>query len=109
MVAKTYTRKACEGNIRIVVNRDGNNKFCSIQIYPPAKNSNCGYSWAFAVQDLLTFCLKRAGGQREVNLITKSVAGHFCNACPPSETRHRSCVDAISQILKKEFVNVSSS
>lgn len=105
MIAKTYSRKSCEGAIRVVVNRDDNGKFCSIQIYPPAKNSNCGYSWAFAVQDLLTFALKRAEGQREINLITKSVAGHFCNACPPSETKHRSCSDALAQVIKTEFPN----
>jgi len=108
MKAKTYQRKTCEGSIYIIINRDNNGKFCSIQIYPPAKENNCGYSYAFALQDLLTFSLRRATNQREVNLIIKAVAGQFCNACPPSETQHKSCVDAISQILKKEFVNVSS-
>ena len=105
MESKTYTRKSCEGAIRIVVNRDGNGKFCSVQIYPPAKNSNCGYSWAFAVQDLLTFALKRTEGQRDINLIIKALSGQYCNACPPSEHHHKSCVDAISQAIRSEFPN----
>lgn len=105
MIAKTYQRKTCEGSIYIVVNRDDNGKFCSIQIYPPAKESSCGYSHSFAIQDLLTFALKRAETQRDINLIIKAVSGQYCNACPPSETHHKSCVDSISQVLKLEFPN----
>jgi hypothetical protein len=105
MIAKRYSRKSCEGSIYIIVNRDDNGKFCSIQIYPPAKNSNCGYSYAFALQDLLTFALKRAENKREINLIIKAVAGHYCNAMPPNEQHCRSCSDAVSQILKEEFPN----
>lgn len=105
MIAKSYARKTCEGSIYIVVNRDDNGKFCSIQIYPPAKENNCGYSYAFAVQDLLTFALKRAENKREINLIIKAVSGQHCNACPPSETHHKSCADALAQILKLEMLN----
>jgi hypothetical protein len=103
--SKTYERKSCEGAIRVVINRDENNKFCSVQIYPPAKENNCGYSWAFAVQDLLTFALKRAENQREINLIIKACSGQFCNACPPSASHHKSCVDAVAQALKEEFID----
>lgn len=105
MIAKTYDRKSCEGAIRVVVNRDDNGKFCSIQIYPPAKENNCGYSYAFALQDLLTFALKRADGEREVNLILKAVSGHYCNAMPPNEKHCRSCSDAIGQMIRGEFTN----
>jgi len=105
MIAKTYTRKSCEGSIRVVVNRDDNGRFCSIQIYPPAKENNCGYSWAFAVQDLLTFSLKRAEGQRELKLIHKAVSNQICNAMPPNEHHCKSCSDAIGQVIKKEFLN----
>jgi hypothetical protein len=105
MKSKTYQRKSCEGNIYIIVNRDDNNKFCSIQIYPPAKENNCGYSWAFAVQDLLTFCLKRAENQREINLIHKAIANHYCVGMPPSKEHCKSCSDAISQAIRSEFPN----
>jgi hypothetical protein len=105
MIAKTYQRKTCEGNIYVVVNRDDNGKFCSIQIYPPAKENNCGYSWAFAVQDLLTFALKRAENQREINLIHKAVANQYCVGMPPNSYHCKSCCDAVSQAIKEEFVD----
>lgn len=105
MIAKRYSRSTCEGSIYIIINRDSNGKFCSIQVYPPAKENNCGYSWAFAVQDLLTFALKRAENQREINLIIKACAGQICNSCPPTEHHHKSCVDAIAGVLKTEFPN----
>ena len=105
MKSKTYERKSCEGAIRVVVNRDDNDKFCSIQIYPPAKENNCGYSWAFAVQDLLTFTLKRAENQKDINIILKAVSGHFCNAMPPNEKHCKSCPDAVGQIIRGEFPN----
>jgi hypothetical protein len=105
MIAKRYARKTCEGSIYIIINRDNNGKFCSILVYPPAKENNCGYSYAFAVQDLLTFALKRAENQREINLIIKALSGQMCNACPPTEHHHKSCVDAIAQVLRLEFPN----
>jgi len=107
MIAKRYTRKTCEGSIYIIVNRDDNGRFCSIQIYPPAKENNCGYSWAFAVQDLLTFALKRAENQREFRLIHKAVSGQICNAMPPNEHHCKSCADAVSQVVKEEFIEIS--
>lgn len=66
--------------------------------------TDCGYSWAFAIQDLLTFALKRAEGDRDLKLIAKSVMGQFCNAMPVNQDHAKSCVDAISQVLKKEFL-----
>lgn len=105
MIAKTYKRNSCDGAIRVIVNRDDNGKFCSILIYPPAKENNCGYSWAFAVQDLLTFSLKRVENQREINLIIKAVSGHFCNGMPANSNHCRSCSDAIAQAIRKEFPN----
>ena len=103
MTSKRYERKTCEGSIYIIVNRDDNGKFCSILIYPPAKENNCGYSWAFAVQDLITFSLKRAEGQKELRLIHKALSGQICNAMPPNKDHCKSCPDAIAQVLKKEF------
>jgi hypothetical protein len=103
MTSKRYERKTCEGSIYIIVNRDDNGKFCSILIYPPAKENNCGYSWAFAVQDLITFALKRAEGQKELRLIHKALSGQICNAMPPNKDHCKSCPDAIAQVLKKEF------
>ncbi len=105
MIAKRYARKTCDGSIYIIVNRDDNGKFCSIQIYPPAKENNCGYSWAFAVQDLLTFALKRAEDKRDINLIHKAVANHICNAMPANEHHCKSCPDAIAQVIRLEFPN----
>lgn len=105
MIAKTHTRRACEGNIRIVVNRDDNNKFCSIQIYPPAKNNDCGYSNAFALQDLATFALRRAEDNKDIKLIIKAVSGHYCNAMPPNEHHCKSCSDCLASVLKTEFLN----
>jgi len=105
MISKTYQRKTCEGSIYVVVNRDDNNKFCSIQIYPPAKESSCGYSHSFAIQDLLTFALKRAETPRDINLIHKAVSGHICNAMPPNENHCKSCSDAIAQAIRSEFPN----
>jgi len=105
MIARKYTRKSCKGSIHIIVNRDDNGKFCSIQIYPPAKENNCGYSWAFAVQDLLTFALKRAEEQKEVRIIHKAVANQICNGMPPNKDHCKSCSDAIAQVIQKEFLN----
>jgi len=106
MISKTYQRKTCEGSIYIVVNRDDNNKFCSIQIYPPAKETNCGYSWAFAVQDLLTLCFKKAENDKDIRMIHKAIASHYCVGMPPNEKHCRSCSDAISQAIKEEFSEV---
>lgn len=105
MIAKTYQRKSCSGSIYIIVNRDDNGKFCSLLIHPPAKTNECGCSYAYALQDLLTFSLRRADGQREINLITKAVAGHYCNAMPPNEHHCKSCADAVAGVVRLEFPN----
>ena len=106
MKAKRYARKTCEGSIYIIVNRDDNNKFCSIQIYPPAKDNNCGYSYAFALQDLLTFCLKKAESDKEIRMIYKAIASHYCVGMPPNEKHCRSCSDAVAQAVKEEWIEV---
>ena len=103
MKAKTYQRKTCEGSIYIIVNRDDNNKFCSIQIHPPAKENNCGYSYAIALQDLLTFGLRKAEDDKEIRMVVKAIAGHYCNGMPPNERHCRSCSDAVAQVVKEEF------
>jgi hypothetical protein len=105
MNSKTYKRKTCSGHIYIIVNRDDNNKFCSILINPPSKTNDCGGSYPYALQDLATFALKRADGQREVNMVVKALSGHICNAMPVNEHHCKSCSDALGQIIKKEFPN----
>ena len=105
MKSKTYQRKSCSGSIYIIVNRDDNNKFCSVLLHPPAKENNCGCSYAYALQDLLTFALKRAEDSREINLIIKAVSGHYCNAMPPNKEHCKSCVDAVAGVIKEEFVD----
>lgn len=105
MKSRTHQRKTCEGSIYVVVNRDDNNKFCSLQIYPPAKKSSCGYSHSFAIQDLVTFGIKKSENQREINVVIKALSGHHCNAMPPNEKHCKSCSDAIASILKEEFVD----
>ena len=108
MIAKAYQRKTCEGSIYIIINRDDNGKFCSIQIYPPAKENNCGYSYAFALQDLLTYSLKRAEEERDFKLIIKAISGHYCNAMPVNKHHCKSCVDAVAGIVKEEFIEIPS-
>ena len=105
MVSKTYTRTTCSGKIRVVVNRDDNKKFCSVQIYPPTKTNDCGCSFAFALQDLLTFALKRSENDHDVKLILKGLAGQHCMAMIANEHHAKSCVDHIAQVLKKEFLD----
>lgn len=104
MISKTYQRKTCEGHIYIIVNRKENGEFVSILINPPSKNNDCGCSYAYALQDLLTFSLRRAKEEGEIKLICKAVAGHYCNAMPPSRHHCKSCVDAVAQVIKEEFV-----
>jgi len=105
MKSKTYQRKTCSGSLYIIVNRDDNNKFCSILINPPSKTNECGGSYAYGLQDLATFALKRAEGKRDINLIIKALSGHHCNAMPPNEKHCKSCSDALAGILKEEFAN----
>lgn len=105
MKSKTYQRRTCSGSIYIIVNRDDNNKFCSILINPPSKTNDCGGSYAYALQDLATFALKRVEGHGDINLIIKALSGHICNAMPPNEHHCKSCPDALASILKGEFAN----
>lgn len=108
MKAKTYKRKTCEGSISVVINRDENGKFCSLQIYPPAKENNCGYSYAFALQDIVTFAINRAKDEKDIKLILKAISGHYCNAMPVNSFHCKSCVDAVSQVLKGELIDTVS-
>ena len=101
--AKRHQKTSCDGSIYIIINRDKNGKFASLLIYPPAKKNECGYSWAFAVQDLLTFCLLKAKDEREIKLILKAVSGHYCNAMPANKSHCKSCIDAVAQVLKEEL------
>jgi len=104
MKTKSYRFSTCEGNIYIMVNHNNKGEFDSIQIYPPAKNNNCGYSWAFALQDLVTFALRRVKDNDDIRLIIKSIAGHNCNAMPPNKQHCKSCVDALSKVVKENFL-----
>lgn len=106
MKSKTYQFKSCEGHLYIVVNRN-EKEFNSIQIYPPAKNNDCGYSNAFALQDLVTFALRRAEGKKDIKLIFKAVSGHYCNGMPPNKDHCRSCSDCLASVIKEEFLEVS--
>jgi len=104
MTSKTFQRRTCEGHIYIIVNRKDNGEFSSLLINPPTKNNDCGCSYAYALQDLLTFALRRTADERETKLIIKAVAGHYCNAMPSNKHHCRSCVDAVAQIIKEEFI-----
>jgi len=104
MIAKTYQRTACNGdNLYITINRKENGEFVSILIHPPAKTNDCGGSYAYALQDLATFALRRAEGEKDLKLIIKALSGHFCNACPPNKHHGKSCTDYLAQILKEEM------
>jgi hypothetical protein len=106
MKSKTYQRKTCEGSIYITIARKEDGTFGSLLITPPSKANNCGCSYAYALQDLLTFSLRRAEGDNELKLILKSISGHYCNAMPPNNNHSKSCPDAISQIIKEEFLAI---
>jgi len=103
--AKTYQRKSCEGSIYIIINRDEHGHFKSILINPPSKTNDCGCSYAYSLQDLLTFALLRADGEKDIRLILKAVSGHYCNAMPPNKDHCKSCSDCVAQILKSEFLD----
>jgi len=105
MTGRTHQRTSCEGHIYITVNRkDG--KFENILISPPAKTNDCGGSWAYAVQDLLTFTLRRADVEKDLKVILKALSGHICNAMPPNRRHCKSCVDSVASVLKEEFSEV---
>jgi len=106
MTSKTYQRKTCEGHIYIIVNRKDNGEFSSLLVNPPSKNNDCGCSYAYALQDLVTFALRRAVDEREIRLIIKAVSGHFCNAMPPNKHKSKSCSDCVAQVLKEEFLEI---
>ena len=106
MISKTYRKRTCEGHIYIIVNRKENKEFASILINPPSKSNNCGCSYAYALQDLLTFILRQTTDEREIKLIIKAVSGHFCNAMPPNKDHCKSCVDAVAQVIKEEFIEI---
>ncbi len=103
--ANTHQRRTCEGHIYIVVNRKEDGKFDSLLITPPSKTNECGYSYASAIQDLATFALRRAEGERDIKLIIKALAGHYCNAMPPNKDKCKSCVDAVANVIKQEFLD----
>ena len=103
LIAHCYQRKSCEGNLYITINRDHDGRFNSLLITPPAKTNDCGGAYAYALQDLLTFALRRAVDEKEIKLILKAISGQFCNAMPPNKNHCKSCPDAIAQILKTEF------
>lgn len=105
MKSKTYQRKACNGNsLYITINRNEGEEFNSILINPPAKNNDCGGSYAYSLQDLLTFCLrKRENG--DLKKILKCISGHHCHAVCPNKWHGKSCSDYIAQIIKEEFPN----
>lgn len=106
MTSKTYRRKTCEGHIYIIVNRKDDGSFASILINPPSKNNDCGCSYAYALQDLLTFSLRRSEEEKDIKLIIKAISGHYCNAMPPSKDHCKSCVDCIAQVIKEEFIAI---
>lgn len=101
--AKTYQRPSCEGHIYLTINRDDAGKFVSLMLSPPAKTNNCGGAFAYALQDLLTFALRRIKEKDDITLILKAVRGQKCNAMPPNRHHCRSCVDALYGVLKSEF------
>jgi len=106
MIAKTYCHKTCSGNIYITINRKDNGEFVSILIHPPAKTNDCGGAMAYSLQDLATFALRRADGDKDIRLIIKALSGHHCNAMPPNKDHARSCSDILGKILKEEFIEV---
>ena len=106
MIAKTFQRKACNNdNLYITINRKENGEFVSILIHPPAKNNDCGGSYAYALQDLATFALRRSPEEKDIRLILKALSGHSCHACPPNKHHGKSCSDYLGQIIKAEFLN----
>ena len=103
MNAKTFCRPACNGdNLYITINRKENGDFVSILIHPPAKTNDCGGSYAYALQDLATFALRRSEGEKDIRLIIKALSGHHCHACPPNKHHGKSCSDHLGQIVKEE-------
>lgn len=103
MKSKTYNRKVCEGNIYVTIARNRENKVSSLLISPPSKSNDCGGSTLYALQDLVTFGIRHAENREDIKLILKALSGHHCNACPPTQTGHKSCVDAVAQILREEL------
>jgi len=107
MTSKTYIRKTCNNeNIYIIINRKEEGEFASVLLHPPSKTNDCGCSYAYALQDLLTFALRsRAEGEKDIKLIIKAIAGHYCNAMPANKNHCRSCPDGVAQVLKEEFLD----
>jgi len=105
MKSHTYCRRSCDGSIYIIVNRNEKGEFQSLLINPPSKTNDCGCSYAYSLQDLLTFSLLHADGEKDIRLILKAVSGHYCNAMPPNKDHCKSCSDAVGNILRKEFMN----
>ena len=103
--SKTYRRKTCEGHLYLTIARK-EGRFDYILITPPSKTNDCGSSWAIALQDLLTFSLRRIEGEKDFKLILKALSGHYCNAMPPNKSHCRSCPDAVASILKEDFVEI---
>ncbi len=101
-ICKAYQRSACEGHIYVIINRTEKGEFDSILINPPSKNNDCGGSYAFAVQDLLTYCLRRAK-KDDFSIILKAISGQYCNAMPPNKHHCKSCIDAIADCIKSDF------
>ena len=103
MKSKTYRRKACEGSIYITVARTGDGKLSSLLITPPSKSNDCGGSYAYALQDLTTFALRRAEGEQDIKLIIKALSGQYCNAMPPNKDKCKSCPDCVASVLREEL------
>lgn len=103
MNSKTYQRPTCKGHIYITVVRDEKGKFDYVIASPPAKDSDCG-GMVYAIQDLLTWSLRKAEKKEDINQIIKAVTGHFCNGQRPNKFHCKSCSDAFGQVLKKELI-----
>ena len=107
MKSKTYQRKSCEGHIYITIIRDKNDKFNQVLIASPSKNNDCGGSYAYAMQDLLTYCLRRAEDKKDFDLIIKAISHQICNAMPPNKQHCKSCSDCVASVIKEDFIEVS--
>jgi hypothetical protein len=102
--SKSYQKYTPCGKIyiHIVCKEDG--RISYVRITPITKTESCGGSWSEGLADLLTYSIRRIRNRTEAELIVKALEYHYCNKSIPNRDKSRSCIDAISQVIKEKLL-----
>lgn len=102
-VGREVHKKTGCGNIYVTINfKDG--KFHNLLIVAEGKN-NCSNSMNAALADTLTFAIRRAKEEGDLDAIYRNLHGQSCNNCPANEEHISSCADAVARVIKEVLID----